>query len=248
VTLAEFLAPIRGSTNKKKVLATLFYFETFEERQSVRAEEIKKALQTARVPNARTVNVRDVLGKAAHLVHSPGSDGRRRVWQLTAAGRAEVSAMGLPLPKRDVEKDASSLEELVRKLDDPDVKGFVSEALLCLRVGALRAAVVFLWSGTMRTLHSRAYAAGLPQLNDAIKKHDPKAREIRKPEDFGYIRDAVALLACQELGFFDKGQHIFLKQGLDLRNQCGHPSKYKAGEKKVSSFIEDVLGIVFSPN
>jgi hypothetical protein len=36
-----------------------------------------------------------------------------------------------------------------------------------------------------------------------------------------------------------------LEEALNLRNRCGHPTKYRPGEKKVSSFIEDVAGIVF---
>lgn len=244
MTLGEFLAPIRGSTNLKKVLATLYYCEVYERRLTVRAEEIKKALQVARIPNARTMNVRDVLNRAAHLVHSPGSDGRRRVWQLTTAGREQVASMGLPVPRTEAQRDVSSLERTASRLEDPDVKGFVDEAILCLRAGALRAAVVFLWSGAMRTLHLRALAISRRQLNTALNKHG--ARTVTKLDDFGYIRDAVALQAFQDVGLYDKGQHTILKQGLDLRNQCGHPSNYKAGEKKVSSFVEDILGIVFS--
>jgi hypothetical protein len=37
-----------------------------------------------------------------------------------------------------------------------------------------------------------------------------------------------------------------LEHGLDLGNACGHASKYTPGGKKVSSFIEDVVGIVFA--
>jgi hypothetical protein len=36
-----------------------------------------------------------------------------------------------------------------------------------------------------------------------------------------------------------------MQQALDLRNQCGHPSNYRPGHKKVSAFIEDLIGIVF---
>ena len=30
------------------------------------------------------------------------------------------------------------------------------------------------------------------------------------------------------------------------RNRCGHPGKYKPGVKQVSSFIEDIISIVFA--
>jgi hypothetical protein len=44
---------------------------------------------------------------------------------------------------------------------------------------------------------------------------------------------------------FDRSEKKQLKQALDLRN-CGHPVKYKPGERKVSSFIEDVINVVFT--
>jgi hypothetical protein len=42
----------------------------------------------------------------------------------------------------------------------------------------------------------------------------------------------------------DKAEKTTLSEALDLRNRCGHPSRYH-GVKKVSSFLEDVIGIVF---
>jgi hypothetical protein len=69
---------------------------------------------------------------------------------------------------------------------------------------------------------------------------------VKKLEDFAYIRDATALLAFQELGILDKGEKTTMGEALDLRNRCGHPTNYKPGIKKASSFIEDVVGIVFA--
>ncbi|MDQ3916316.1 MAG: hypothetical protein M3323_13480 [Actinomycetota bacterium] len=243
----EFIAPIRGATNQKKVLATLYYFDEYEKRSLVRAQEIKTALIAARVSNARTMNVSDVLTRCGHLVDSPGSDGVRRVWQLTSAGKSEVrSLLNLGAELSGNRDDVRSLEEVVRAVEGGQARGFLEEALACLRVGALRATVVFVWSGVARTLQERALASvSRTELNSAIKKHDPGARNVRSVDDFAFIRDAVALDAFRDLGFFDKGQGTFLKHALDLRNQCGHPSKYQPREKKVSGFIEDVIGIVF---
>lgn len=246
MTLGEFIAPIKGSTNKNKVLATLYFFHRHKGEALVRGEELKKALIGARAPNARTMNVRDVLARCGHLVDTPGSDGRRRVWHLTQSGEAYVREI-LKLSEREatLEEDFSSLEEVIKNVQGAEAKGFLEESLVCLRAGAFRAAVVFLWSGTMRTLHERALDAGSRELSAAVRRHDPSAKVIKKVDDFAYVRDAVALQAFQELGLFDKGQATFLRQALDLRNQCGHPSKYRPREKKVSSFIEDVVGIVF---
>ena len=125
-------------------------------------------------------------------------------------------------------------------------RGYIEEAIACLRAVALRAAVVFLWTGAVRALQDAALAKGTTALNAAIQKHDPKARNVSKIDDFAYIKDKVLLLACGELGLLDKGQRGTLEEALNLRNRSGHPTKYKPGAAKVASFIEDVVGIVWT--
>jgi hypothetical protein len=94
-------------------------------------------------------------------------------------------------------------------------------------------------------MQDHAFGNGTQALNAAITKHDPRAREISKIEDFSFIKDYVQLLAYRELAIIDKGQWQTLKEGLDLRNRCGHPTKYNPGASKVAGFVEDVIGIVF---
>jgi hypothetical protein len=86
---------------------------------------------------------------------------------------------------------------------------------------------------------------GESKLSAALLRHDPKARTVRKLDDFAHIREKVVLLATEDLGLFDKNQRTTLEDCLDLRNKCGHPSRYAPGPKKVSCFIEDLIGIVF---
>jgi hypothetical protein len=152
----------------------------------------------------------------------------------------------LPSTAPEIENDVATLQALVAKVSDSVVRDYVLEAIKCLSVGAIRAAVVFLWTGAIRTLQEECLTRHGATLNAAIAKHDPKARSVNKLEDFAYIRDATALLAFQELGILDKGEKTTLGEALDLRNRCGHPTKYIPGIKKASSFIEDVVGVVFA--
>jgi len=55
----------------------------------------------------------------------------------------------------------------------------------------------------------------------------------------------MTLQAAQDLGVLDKNEKDTLKERLSLRNRSGHPGKYLPGIKKVSSFIEDVISILF---
>ena len=92
---------------------------------------------------------------------------------------------------------------------------------------------------------ARKGAQGRSCLNSALQKHDPKAKHVSKIDDFAAIKDGTTLLACRELAIIDKGQWQTLGEALRLRNSCGHPTRYRPGLKKASSFIEDVVGIVF---
>ena len=82
-------------------------------------------------------------------------------------------------------------------------------------------------------------------MSAALQRHDPKARNVSSLDHFAYIKDKTMLLGAQELGVIDKNEKDTLEEALNLRNRSGHPSKYKPGIKKASSFIEDVVSIVF---
>ena len=153
--------------------------------------------------------------------------------------------MGLPETEAEVEHDVSELNKLLLKIADHVVKGFVEESVTCLKVGALKAAIVFLWAGAMRTLQEKVILKGVANVNAAIQKHDPKARQVNKQDDFQYIKDKTFLLAAEGVGVLDKAERTTLEDALDLRNKCGHPTKYSPGPAKAKSFIEDVTGIVF---
>ena len=247
MTLTEFLAPLAGGTQRELCIAVLYYQKHFHGSTALTVEAVRGGLVRARVPKASKINVADVLSKSAELVDSIGAAGKRRLWQLTATGEKHIrTKLNQPTSAPDLEHDVTTLEALAAKISDQVVRDYILESIKCLSAGALRAAIVFLWTGAIRTLQEEAFTKHQAILNAAITKHDPKARPVNKLEDFAYIRDATTLLALQELGILDKGEKTTLGEALDLRNRCGHPTKYTPGIKKASSFIEDVIGIVWA--
>jgi hypothetical protein len=247
MTVAEFLSPLGGGSQRDLCLAVLYFYQHYRDRPSLTTEEIRAEFIRARVPKASKINVADVLNKGGAMVDSPGVSGSRRLWQLTTSGESHVrAALNLPAAQPEIEHDVATLEALAAKVSDVVVREYILEAIKCLSVGALRASIVFLWTGAIRTLQEEAFTQHYAKLNAAVAKHDPKGRAVNKLEDFAYVRDATALLAFQELGILDKGEKTTLGEALDLRNRCGHPTNYSPGPKKASSFIEDVLGVVFT--
>jgi hypothetical protein len=247
LTLVEFLHPIRKSTQRKLVLSVLYYFKHVKGVGGMTAAEVKSALVQAKIPNAKKMNVNAVLGNANPYVHIPsGKASGAFVWELTDSGEKYVrTVVEIPAPTPALQ-DVSTLQSLLAKIKDETVRGFIDEAVLCLQANALRAAIVFVWSGAIRTLHDAALGKGEAAVNAAISKQDPKTRQVKKIEDFAWVKDRTFLDACPDMGILDKGQKDTLVDALNLRNRCGHPTKYRPGANKARSFIEDVLGIVFA--
>lgn len=247
MTLVEFLAPLKKRTHESRVLAVLYFCEQYEGQASLTADALKKRLVAARAPGGSKVNVPDVLTKSGALVDTNGLQGKSRLWMLTESGRKHVrDLVGLPANQPELEHDVGTLTALVTKVVDADVREYLEEALKSLSVGALRPCVVSIWVAAARTLQHEMMTNGAAAVTAAVQKHDPKAKAIKSVDDFAYVKESVQLLAARDLALIDKSQKDALEDALDLRNRCGHPSKYRPGVKKVAAFIEDVVSIVFS--
>lgn len=247
MTLVEFLAPLKTGKHESRVLAVLYFCEQYESQPALTAEAIKRRLQAARAPGASKVNVPDVLSKSGALADTNGLEGKSRLWKLTESGRKHVrELLGLPANQPELEHDVGTLTALVAKVKDADVREYLEEALKSLSVGALRPCVVSVWVAAARALQHEIMKKGAVAVTTAVQRHDPKAKQIKSVDDFAYVKESVQLLAARDLSLIDKSQKDALEDALDLRNRCGHPSKYRPGAKKVAAFIEDVVAIVFA--
>ncbi|MGQ0553921.1 MAG: hypothetical protein ACT4PU_11965 [Planctomycetota bacterium] len=247
MTLVEFLAPLAKRPHQDRVLGVLYYRERYEHKTALTVDEVRQGLKSARAKGWANVNVADVLSKSGPLVDTSGVQEKRRLWNLTESGREHLRhLLGLPKADVEVEHDVGTLEALVAKVRDDEVRGHLEEALKCLQVGALRACTVFVWVATIRTIQSNMMAKGSAAVSTAVLKHDPKARAVKGLDDFAHVKDATTLLAAKDLGILDKNQKDTLTEALNLRNRCGHPGKYRPGVKKVSAFVEDITSIIFT--
>lgn len=247
MTLVEFVAPLYKKTHQDRILAVLYYRERYEQTTALTVDGIRQGLKSARVKGWAKVNVADVLSKSGPLVDTSGLQGKKRLWNLTDSGREHVrKLLGLPKADLEIEHDVGTLEDLVAKVSDDDVRDYLDEALRCLQVGALRACAVFVWTAGIRTIHTGMMAKGSAAVTAAVQKHDPRARIVNSVDDFAHVKDSTTLLAAKDLGILDKNEKDTLTDALNLRNQCGHPGKYRPGAKKVSALVEDVTSIVFA--
>jgi len=209
-------------------------------------ESLRNILKRARIPKAAKLNLAATLSQSAPNVDVSGKDGNRFLWSITQSGQDYVrNLLNLPDADIEIEHDVSTLKSIVNSISNTQTADYINEAIKCISVGALRASVVFVWAGVVDRLKKEIIACDKKLINSAAKKFDSKARTIKKTDDFAYFKESTLLLISVELGILDKNEKGILEEALNLRNKCGHPGKYKAGPKKVSSFIEDVTGIIF---
>jgi len=246
MTIVEFLHPIRAKSLRDVCLAALYFAHRYEGVESLSVEALRALLRRGHIPRATKLNLADVLAKSAPFVDTVGKEGSRFLWALTTTGQQHVrTLLNLPATEAEIENDVTSLVKLTAKISDPNVADYVKESITCLSVNALRAAVVFVWAGAVKTIRDLVFACGASAVTTALVKHDPKARPVKHIDDLVYPKETTLLIVAQDLGIYDKNQRGILEDCLDLRNKCGHPGKYKIGPKKVSALIEDLVGIVF---
>lgn len=142
--------------------------------------------------------------------------------------------------------DVRHLEESIVLVKDKDERAYLHEALVCINSGSLRAGIIFAWNAAVVNIRNKCFTHGKVTMNQAVQKHDQKARTISKMDDFAHLKDSVLLLVFQELGHVDKSEKDALVDCLNLRNKCGHPSQYRPKTFKAMSFLEELLTIVFN--
>ncbi|MCY1717974.1 hypothetical protein OVA26_13605 [Microbacterium sp. SL62] len=244
--LVEFLSTSGAKTWRERALVVLYWHAHFKDERALSSAQIKASMQAARVPKARQANVADVMNKAGALVDAAalGPSGER-LWALTPTGQTAVRAMaGLPETQPEIEHGVEELRKVALAVTDPDVRAYVEEAILCLSVNALRAAIVFIWVGAVRVLQERVWLHGASIVERAAQKYYQKVK-IAKFDDLATVKETTLLDIARDLGELDKAQWTILGQCLHTRNQCGHPNKYNPGAAKAKSHIEDIVGILF---
>lgn len=246
VTLVEFVSPVKQAKRETLALSVMYWNERYGSKPQMTASEVKAALVQARVKNAKNINVSDVLAKAGERVDViSNAPGRYKVWSLTETGRSAIRKLhGIPDDMPDLAHGVDELEKVAARIASPEAKAFIEEAVLCLSVNALRAAIVFVWVGAIADIKDRIWTHGPVSVTAAFKKYNAKA-QLKVQDDLLKFQEADILSVAQDLGEIDKAQKTVLGHALALRNQCGHPNKYWPTVSKAKAHIEDIAGILW---
>lgn len=243
MTVTEFMHPFKHAPQKDQVQAALYYGKHFEAHHQMTATQVRAVLAQARIPGTRGHNITRSLTRSMPNVHQ-GDE--RSKWEITGTGERYLrEKYGAEVPQKSrAEADVAALETLAARIGDDATRSYVDEGILCLKTGARRAAVVFLWAGVVSSIRDIVWQHGAPAIESALHLHNPKAK-FKKRGDFADIKDSDLIQIAQDFEIYDKSQKKRLGEALDLRNDCGHPVKYRPGEQKVAGFVEDVISIVW---
>ena len=112
--------------------------------------------------------------------------------------------------------DTRPLERRLFSVDNEDERDYLLESINCIKAGVNRAGVVFAWTAAMENIYNRCIKHSSVTLNATLRKHWSNAPTIKRIEDLVRINDNTILLACVDLGEFDKNQKDILAECLNL--------------------------------
>jgi len=126
----------------------------------------------------------------------------------------------------------SNLDELVLRCRTEQSKEYISESILCYKVGAFRACIINTWVAVVfdliekiRELHN----GGHSKATELYKKFERYQKQLEEGNNQG-LKSALEFErnildnVNRELEFFNRQELTDLKQLHQDRNKCGHPS------------------------
>ena len=153
-----------------------------------------------------------------------------------------------PVADTEVEAPRAALQSLEDAVAGAPAgyRPYLEEAVACYDNGLFRAAILMVWAAVMEHLYMTAasHRNGIRSFETVNKSRfgtSKNYRQIKKRDDFLYLRDRDFIQLAEDAGMLNKTARILLHEQLDLRNRCGHPTKYKPGREETVIFIESLL-------
>lgn len=210
----------------------------FENGTSMPRRRIVEIATTVGLNEIKKWNVSDILGKSKGFAVL-GKAG----WELTTKGQKFVSQY---LQFREESAPISVLRESLKNISDNETKEFIQEAIRCFEAKCFRAAIVMSWVGAVYVLQKHVHASKLKDFNAEAFRRDAKWKNAKTTDDMSRMKESDFLDVLDAMSILGKNVKKELKNGLDLRNGCGHPNSLVVNEHKVAAHIECLIDNVFS--
>lgn len=220
-----------------------WYLHRVEECREFSAQEIAELFVRANISKPNVSRLGQRLANTRRTFRG-STQGRFR---LTAAALDEFDDEFKGAFEEPMDPSHGASERLASRLSDLDelVQSFVSEAVGCLRVGHLRAAVVLSWVGAIGVLQHHVVRNHLEKFNADAKAIGFIKREAHTVSDLSKIKESEFLDMAERIGVLSGAVKKELKSCLDRRNNCGHPNDYIITPAMTVAHVESLLVHVF---
>jgi len=240
-TILVDLLQIPDLSREDKLLCCL----AVESERSKPVREIREIALESGLREVKKWNVSGYLRKATPLVANT-KDG----WRLTTAGQQRVreilkSKNLAPLPPKDV---AVNLRKELERIPEAVTAAFVEEAVKCYEYQLYRASVVLSWAGAVAMLYDYILtdANKLRSFNSEARRRNARWRDATTQDDLARMKESDFLDILEAISVIGKNTKQQLKECLQLRNACAHPSTLQIGPHRVAAHLEVLIMNVFS--
>jgi|SRR6185437_4549438 len=146
------------------------------------------------------------------------------------------------------------LRKLVQPISDQDLLRYLDEAIRAAEANCIKASVVLAWCAVAFKIHQTLARLTMPVLTSEMKKMKEdkglmfrgftKEYAFNTEPDIQEAADAHLVLLCRFLAYLDDTQYKGLRNALDLRNGCGHPTGYEPDPVKLQAYFSDITQLV----
>lgn len=135
------------------------------------------------------------------------------------------------------------LSELPARIPTVTEQQYLVEALICLKHGAFRAAIVMCWNLAFDHLCRFVIDKHLADFNLQLPKTYSKAdiTTIAKRDDFSELKESQVIQVCKSANIISGSLHKILKEKLDRRNVAAHPSGVHVSQFTAEEVIKDLI-------
>lgn len=138
-------------------------------------------------------------------------------------------------------------EELPSKVGDLSERVFLEEAILCLRAGAFRAAIVMTWNLAFDHLCRFVLASHLDAFNTqwpisyAKRNRDARVQAIRNFDDFAELKESEVIQVAKSAAIISADVARILDEKLQRRNSAAHPAQVTFSQLQAESYVDDLV-------
>jgi hypothetical protein len=212
-------------------------------------------LEAGRIVDAAHLQgVSDAWAALVKLANNPNPKKQYKVLLKNIVATTESELLHKFIKGSAIQTIGDTLRKLVQPIGDADLLRYLEESIRCAEMNCVRASVVLAWCAVAHMIHKKLRSLGIATLNAqfASMKADQGLmfRAFKKDyvfttePDIQEAADAHLILLCRFLTYLDDTQYKHLKNALDLRNGCGHPTGYQPDPVKLQAYYADITQLV----